>query len=57
MPLTDLYSAAGRYIEQRGGEVNLRASVKSFKADDNGVKLCVGGNELLADFGSSGIAL
>ena len=50
VPLTDLYSAAGRYIEQRGGEVQLRASVESFKADDNGVKLCVGGKEVLADF-------
>jgi len=50
VPLTDLYSAAGRYIEQRGGEVHLRASVESFKADDRSVKLCVGGKEVLADF-------
>jgi squalene-associated FAD-dependent desaturase len=50
VPLTDLYSAAGRYIEERGGEVQLRASVESFKADENGVKLCVGGKEVPADF-------
>jgi squalene-associated FAD-dependent desaturase len=50
VPLTDLYSAAGRYIEQRGGEVHLRASVESFKADDRNVKVCVGGKEVLADF-------
>jgi zeta-carotene desaturase len=50
VPLTDLYSAAGKYIEQLGGEVQLRSSVESFKADDSGVKLCVGGKELFADF-------
>jgi squalene-associated FAD-dependent desaturase len=50
VPLTDLYSAAGKYIEQRGGEVQLRASVESFKADDDGVKLCVGEKEVFADF-------
>ena len=50
VPLTDLYSAAGKYIEQRGGKFNLRASVESFKADDNGVKLCVGGKEVFAEF-------
>ena len=50
IPLSDLYSAAGEYIRQRGGEVNLRASVESFKADSNGVRVCVGGEELSADF-------
>jgi squalene-associated FAD-dependent desaturase len=50
VPLTDLYSAAGKYIEQRGGEVNLRTSVESFTANNDGVKLCVGGKEVLADF-------
>lgn len=50
VPLTDLYSAAGKYIEQRSGEVHLRASVESFKADDQSVKLCVGGKEVVVDF-------
>jgi len=50
IPLSDLYSAAGEYIRQRGGEVNLRASVESFKPESDKVKLCVGGNEVTADF-------
>jgi squalene-associated FAD-dependent desaturase len=50
IPLSDLYSAAGEYIRQRGGEVNFRASVEKFTADANGVKLCVGGNEVVCEF-------
>ncbi|MGZ4816700.1 MAG: hydroxysqualene dehydroxylase HpnE [Terriglobales bacterium] len=50
IPLSDLYSAAGEYIRQRGGEVNLRASIEGFKSDDRGVKLCFGGTEVSADF-------
>ena len=50
VPLTELYSAAGKYIEQRGGEVHLRASVESFKENDESVKLCIGGTEVQADF-------
>lgn len=50
IPLSDLYSTAGEYIRQRGGEINLRTSVESFKADDDGVCLCVGGEEIPADF-------
>jgi len=50
IPLSDLYSAAGEYIRQRGGEVNLRASVEGFKADADGVRVCVGGEEIRADF-------
>jgi squalene-associated FAD-dependent desaturase len=50
IPLSDLYSAAGDYIRQRGGEVNLRAPVESFKADQDGVRLCIGGEEIRADF-------
>src|SRR4051794_12208630 len=50
IPLSDLYSAAGEYIRQRGGEVNLRASVESFKTDSEGVRLCIGGEELRSDF-------
>src|SRR4051794_6231146 len=42
IPLSDLYSAAGEYIRTRGGEVNLRASVEGFKADNGGVTVCVG---------------
>jgi zeta-carotene desaturase len=50
IPLSDLYSAAGEYIRQRGGEVSLRASVEGFQPQPEGVKLCVGGEEVLADF-------
>ncbi|HET9698889.1 MAG TPA: hydroxysqualene dehydroxylase HpnE, partial [Terriglobales bacterium] len=50
IPLSDLYSAAGEYIRQRGGEVNLRASVESFRADNDGVSICIGGQEVRADF-------
>lgn len=49
IPLSELYSAAGEYIRQRGGEVNLRASVESFTAEDDGVRLCVGGQEIAAE--------
>jgi squalene-associated FAD-dependent desaturase len=50
IPLSDLYSAAGEYIRQRGGEVNLRATVESFKAEGEQVRLCVGGDEVVADY-------
>lgn len=50
VPLTALYSAAGKYIEDHGGSISLRASVESFHADRAGVKFCVGGNEVRADF-------
>jgi squalene-associated FAD-dependent desaturase len=33
VPLTELYSAAGDYIRVRGGEVQLRAGVESFRAE------------------------
>jgi zeta-carotene desaturase len=50
IPLSDLYSAAGEYIHQRGGEVSLRAGVEGFQPQSEGVKLCVGGEEITADF-------
>jgi zeta-carotene desaturase len=50
IPLSDLYSAAGDYIRQRGGEVNLRASVENFKTHNGGVTLCIGGDEVRTDY-------
>lgn len=50
IPLSDLYSAAGEYIRQRGGEVNLRASIERFRTTDDGVQLSIGGQEVSADF-------
>ncbi|MFI5089889.1 MAG: hydroxysqualene dehydroxylase HpnE [Terriglobales bacterium] len=48
VPLTELYGAAAEYIRGRGGEVRLRASVESFRAE--GVRLCVNGAEMACDF-------
>jgi len=50
IPLSDLYSAAGDYIRERGGEVNFRASVEGFTANSESVKICVAGQEVTADF-------
>ena len=50
VPLTELYNAAGDYIGQRGGEVQLRAAVETFAADQKKVKLCVAGKEVACDF-------
>lgn len=49
IPLSDLYSAAGDYIRQRGGEVSLRASVENVRLLADEVKLSVGGQEVTAD--------
>ena len=51
VPLTTLYGAASSYIEAHGGQVHLRATVESIRAQEDGVKLCVGGQEISADFG------
>jgi squalene-associated FAD-dependent desaturase len=50
VPLTELYGAAAEYIRARGGEVRLRASVESFRAEASGVSLCVNGTEMACDF-------
>jgi squalene-associated FAD-dependent desaturase len=50
VPLSQLYGEAESYIEERGGRVHLRSSVDSVKADDEGVRICGGGDEMLADF-------
>ena len=34
VPLTDLYSTAGEYIRNRGGEIQFRAGVESFRGED-----------------------
>ena len=49
IPLSDLYSAAGEYIRQRGGEINLRSSVDNFSANADIIKLCVAGAEVATD--------
>jgi zeta-carotene desaturase len=50
VPLTDLYNAAGAYISERGGEVQLRASVEALRPHDSGVVLCSGNKELAFDY-------
>ena len=49
VPLSDLYGVAASYIEERGGRVHLRAAVDSIQADDTGIRVCVGGDEVLVD--------
>ncbi len=50
VPLSQLYGTAAEYIAARGGSVHLRASVDSVCADADGVQLCVGGEDVRADF-------
>jgi squalene-associated FAD-dependent desaturase len=51
VPLTTLYGAASSYIEAHAGRVYLRATVESVRAQEDGIRLCVGGQEISADFG------
>src|SRR5205807_7492145 len=50
VPLSDLYSAAGGYICARGGAVEFRCNVESFRAEPAEVKLLVSGQEQTFDF-------
>jgi zeta-carotene desaturase len=43
VPLTELYNAAGEYVRARGGQVDLRAAVDSFRAEKDFVDICSGG--------------
>jgi squalene-associated FAD-dependent desaturase len=43
VPLTDLYSTAGDYIRARGGEIQTRAGVESFRPDASGVSITTSG--------------
>jgi squalene-associated FAD-dependent desaturase len=43
VPLTDLYSAAGDYLQTRDGEVRLRTGVEGFHAEPSAVTLDVAG--------------
>jgi zeta-carotene desaturase len=50
VPLTELYGVAADYIHARGGEVRLRSSVESFRAEFAQVKLSASGREETFDF-------
>lgn len=49
IPLSDLYAAGAGYIQSRGGEVLLRASVESLAVEDSFVRLKSGHREVVAD--------
>ena len=50
VPLSELYGAAGDYIQARGGEVQCRRNVESFHAEFAGARLKVDGQEQSFDF-------
>ena len=50
VPLTDLYSTAGDYIRNRGGEIQFRAGVESFRADAADVIVRANGQEQRYDY-------
>jgi squalene-associated FAD-dependent desaturase len=50
IPLSDLYRAAGDYIQGRGGEIRLRTAVEGVRWDGDGVRLLAGGTETQADY-------
>jgi len=51
VPLSQLYGTAAQYIEARGGKVHQRAAVESVDCASDEVRVCVGGEELRADYG------
>jgi squalene-associated FAD-dependent desaturase len=50
VPLTELYSAAGEYIQKRSGNVRFRTSVDGFRADLSHVSLSLAGREEIFDY-------
>ena len=50
VPLSELYGTAAAYIEARSGKVHLRSVVDSIHAENDAVRLCVGGEEVRADY-------
>jgi squalene-associated FAD-dependent desaturase len=50
VPLTELYGTAGDYIRARGGEIQLRAGVESFRAEDSAVNVTANGQERKYDY-------
>jgi squalene-associated FAD-dependent desaturase len=49
-PLSEIYGRAGNYIEERGGEVLLRASVESLAVNESTVILRANGEEIESDY-------
>jgi len=50
IPLSELYRAAGDYIEARGGDIRLRSTVEGVRWDGEGVRVLAGGVETQADY-------
>ena len=50
VPLTDLYSTAGDYISARGGEIQFRAGVESFRTVPFAVNVTTNGQEQKFDY-------
>ena len=50
VPLSQLYGEAASYIEARGGECICGPRWIRYKRIDDGVRVCVGGEEVRADF-------
>jgi squalene-associated FAD-dependent desaturase len=50
VPLTDLYNAAGEYVQAHGGEVFLRRGVAAFRPDSAGVQLQLATGEVSFDY-------
>ena len=50
VPLTELYSTAGDYIRARGGDIQFRAGVESFRAEAFGVSVTTNGQEQKFDY-------
>ncbi|MFY9842272.1 MAG: hydroxysqualene dehydroxylase HpnE [Terriglobales bacterium] len=50
VPLTDLYSTAGDYICSRGGEIEFRAGIESFRAETSEVTVTANGQAQKFDY-------
>jgi squalene-associated FAD-dependent desaturase len=50
VPLTELYGTAGDYISARGGEIQFRAGVESFRSEAFGVNVTTNGQEQKFDY-------
>ncbi|MGA2457206.1 MAG: hydroxysqualene dehydroxylase HpnE [Terriglobales bacterium] len=50
VPLTDLYSTTGDYIRARGGEIQFRAGVESFRTEGSQVNVTTNGQERKFDY-------
>ena len=50
IPLTELYTSAADYVAARGGEIQLRTSVESFRAQTSEVRVTANGQEQGFDY-------